>query len=390
MTTFIPSTEIAHYPTPFYYYDLPLLEETLKKAQQHAQKHSFHIHYALKANNHPEILSLIQSWGIGADCVSGNEIKTAAKFNFPAEKIFFAGVGKTDEEIKTAIAHDIFCFNVESLQELEVLNDWGKEYQTIIQVALRINPNIDAKTHKFISTGRAENKFGIPTDKIDEALKIIDASSHLDLIGLHFHIGSQILDMEVYRHLCEAANYWNEYFQEKGQALSILNLGGGLGIDYEQPRENPIPDFEAFFNIFAQYLKVLPHQQVHFELGRSLVGQCGSLVSKVLYIKEGREKTFAIIDAGMTDLLRPALYQANHKIDVLKENKNSIDINYEVVGPICESSDSFAQSVSLPELKRGDHLIIRSAGAYGEVMASQYNMRDKIKSYVRSIVNTDE
>lgn len=381
MTTFIPSTEIALYPTPFYYYDLKLLEETLKSAQKHAKKHDFHIHYALKANHQPQILSLIQSFGIGADCVSGNEIKTAITHHFPAEKIFFAGVGKTDEEIKTAIRHDIYCFNVESLQELEVLNYWAQEHQTTIRVALRINPNVDAKTHRFISTGKTENKFGIPTEKIDQALEIIDHSSHINLIGLHFHIGSQILDLEVYRHLCEAANYWNSYFHKKSYPLSILNLGGGLGIDYQHPGQNPIPDFEAFFDIFARHLKTFPKQQIHFELGRSLVGQCGSLISKVLYIKESTKKTFAIIDAGMTDLIRPALYHASHKIEALKKPDTSELTEYEIVGPICESSDSFARSVCLPHLKRGDYLIIRSAGAYGEVMASQYNMRDKIKSY---------
>ncbi len=381
MTTFIQNTDIPNYSTPFYYYNLNLLEKTLKTAQQEAKKHNFHIHYALKANNNPEILSMIQSFGIGADCVSGNEITTAIAHDFPANKIFFAGVGKTDKEIQTAIKNNIFCFNVESLQELEVLNNWAQEFQTNIRVALRINPNIDAKTHKFISTGKAENKFGIPDEKIDQAIEIIENSSSINLIGLHFHIGSQILDLEIYKILCETANYWNNYFLQKNHKLKILNLGGGLGIDYQNPEKNSIPDFKAFFQVFAQHLKTLPQQEVHFELGRSLVGQCGNLITKVLYIKEGLQKNFAIIDAGMTDLIRPALYQAQHKIKILTPKKTTDKINYEIVGPICESADSFSQSTHLPKLKRGDYLMINSVGAYGEVMASQYNMRDKIKAF---------
>lgn len=381
MTTFIQNTDIPNYSTPFYYYNLNLLEKTLKTAQQEAKKHNFHIHYALKANNNPEILSMIQSFGIGADCVSGNEITTAIAHDFPANKIFFAGVGKTDKEIQTAIKNNIFCFNVESLQELEVLNNWAQEFQINIRVALRINPNIDAKTHKFISTGKAENKFGIPDEKIDQAIEIIENSSSINLIGLHFHIGSQILDLEIYKILCETANYWNNYFLQKNHKLKILNLGGGLGIDYQNPEKNSIPDFKAFFQVFAQHLKTLPQQEVHFELGRSLVGQCGNLITKVLYIKEGLQKNFAIIDAGMTDLIRPALYQAQHKIKILTPKKTTDKINYEIVGPICESADSFSQSTHLPKLKRGDYLMINSVGAYGEVMASQYNMRDKIKAF---------
>lgn len=379
MTDILQLNELEKIQTPFYHYDLQLLNKTLKVAQTEAKKHNFHIHYALKANNNTEILSLIQNHKIGADCVSGNEIKTAIKHNFPAEKIFFAGVGKTDEEIKTAIKFDIYCFNVESIQELEVINHWADHFQKTVNIALRLNPDINAKTHHYISTGMAENKFGIADYKVEKALKIINNSSNLNLLGLHFHIGSQITDLKVYKSLCESANNWNSYFLKKGYKLSILNLGGGLGIDYKNPSKNNIPDFKSFFEVFKQNLKILPDQQIHFELGRSLVGQCGNLISKVLYIKEGIDKNFAIIDAGMTELLRPALYQTEHKIEVLTPQQEKNKIKYEIVGPICESSDSFAKSVMLPQLKRGDYLIVKSAGAYGEVMASQYNMRDKVK-----------
>lgn len=379
-------SEIKKLATPFYYYDLGLLEETLKFLHSSAKYHNFHIHYALKANNNPKILSRIQSYGFGADCVSGNEIETAVAHQFSPDNIFFAGVGKTDEEIKTAIRHDIFCFNVESVQELEVINFWAEELKKSVRVALRINPNIDAGTHKFISTGKAENKFGIPDNHIPNALKIIDQASKLNLIGLHFHIGSQILDLGVYKMLCQSVNHWNSYFMKKGYPISILNVGGGLGIDYQNPGGNPIPDFKKFFNVFARNLTIFPHQQIHFELGRSVVGQCGNLIAKVLYIKEGLQKTFAIIDAGMTDLIRPALYQAEHKIEVLNSAPNSGTAHYEIVGPICETSDSFAHSVRLPKLKRGDYIIIKSTGAYGEVMASEYNMRSKSRHYFKDPV----
>lgn len=372
--------QLKRLPTPFYYYDLDVLEETLENAQNQASQYGFHIHYALKANNNPKILKRIQKRGIGADCVSGNEIKTAIKYGFTPEKIFFAGVGKTDEEIQLAIDQNIYCFNVESLQELEVLEEWAKTLDKKINIALRINPNIDAKTHNYISTGKAENKFGIADYKIEKALDILKRSPHLNLMGLHFHIGSQITNLKVYKVLCEVANKWNHFFSAKGIRLSFFNMGGGLGIDYQHPQENHIPDFESFFKVFAKHLRLTTDQQVHFELGRSLVGQSGNLISKVLYIKENIHKNIAIIDAGMTDLLRPALYQVEHKIDLL-EPKIEKPKKYEIAGPICESSDLFTKQVELPELKRGDYLIIRSTGAYGEVMTSQYNMREKIKHY---------
>lgn len=383
MPTVINTSEIKNFDTPFYYYDLELLEETLKTLQKSAENHNFHIHYALKANNNPKILTHIQSYGFGADCVSGNEIETAIAHQFSPDKIFFAGVGKTDKEIKTAIRHNIFCFNVESVQELEVINFWAAACNTTVRIALRINPNIDAKTHEFISTGKSENKFGIPDHHIPKALQIIDQSPRLNFIGLHVHIGSQIMDLEVYKMLCQSVNYWNSYFLEKKYPITVLNMGGGLGIDYRNPTENPIPDFEQFFKVFAQNLVIFPNQEVHFELGRSIVGQCGNLIAKVLYLKEGLQKTFAIIDAGMTDLIRPALYQAEHKIEVLDSKSDSAREQYEIVGPVCETSDSFARSVNLPILKRGDYIIIKSAGAYGEVMTSEYNMRNKTPHYFK-------
>lgn len=379
MTLTIPS--ISQQETPFYYYDLNLLKQTLRCAQTEAGKYGYHLHYALKANNNPRLLSLIKDYGFGADCVSGGEIETAVAHQFATDKIFFAGVGKTDHEIKTALANDIYGFNVESLQEIEIIAHWAKTLGKKTRIALRINPNINAHTHQYISTGMEENKFGIPTYQLEEALAIIGQLKYITLIGLHFHIGSQITDLRVYQALCQEANRWNQWFDERGHTLKLLNLGGGLGINYAAPEEEPIPDFAAYFKTIATHLKPFPHQEVHFELGRSIVAQCGSLVSKVLYLKETRTKTFAIIDAGMTDLLRPALYQATHKIEVFKTADTQPLKAYEIVGPICESSDYFAKNVRLPKLSRGDYMLIKSVGAYGEVMTSNYNMRKKPAAY---------
>lgn len=379
MTLSIPS--ITQQETPFYHYDLNLLKQTLHTAQTEADKYGYHLHYALKANNNPRLLALIKDYNFGADCVSGGEIETAAAHQFDTSKIFFAGVGKTDCEIKTALEKEIYAFNVESLQEIEIIEHWAKTLDKKTRIALRINPNINAHTHKYISTGMEENKFGIPVYQLEQALEIIKQLKHTTLIGLHFHIGSQITDLQIYKELCREANRWNKWFYDQGHPLQLLNLGGGLGINYTAPKEEPIPNFADYFKIIADHLEPFPNQEVHFELGRSIVAQCGSLVSKVLYLKETRTKTFAIIDAGMTDLLRPALYNAEHKIEVLKLTEKEVMKAYEIVGPICESSDYFAKNVRLPELSRGDYIVIKSVGAYGEVMTSNYNMRKKPSAY---------
>ncbi|WP_437919791.1 diaminopimelate decarboxylase [Sphingobacterium sp. LRF_L2] len=364
--------------TPFYYYDLNLLNETLDKAKQAADRYNFHVHYALKANFNDRLLHLVQSKGFGADCVSGNEVQKSIDIGFPADKITFAGVGKSDKEILTALEHHIFAFNVESIQEMEVINSLAAQVGVTAHVSLRINPNVDAHTHHYITTGLDENKFGVPTSELEKAASIIRQCQNVELIGLHFHVGSQITDMNVFKSLCVKVNEWKNWFEERGTAIKILNVGGGLGVDYQNPDENPIPNFEAYFEIFDKFLERNKNQEVHFELGRALVAQCGTLVSKVLYTKSGVKKHFLILDAGMTELMRPALYQAYHKIEYIGESNNRT-INYDVVGPICESSDCFGKEVPLPESKRGDLIAIRTAGAYGEVMASRYNLRDEIR-----------
>lgn len=362
--------------TPFYYYNTVLLKETLKSMLDAAPK-SYHIHYALKANSNPTLLSIIKQHGIGADCVSGNEVKRALEIGFTSKQIAFAGVGKSDEEILIGLQNDIFSFNVESIPELIVINELASKQNKIADVALRINPNVDAYTHKYITTGLEENKFGINPYEFDAVLNHLNNCKHIKLVGLHFHIGSQIQSLTPFKNLCLRVNEINKWFLSKGVEIEHINLGGGLGINYQEPDKESIVDFKSYFNVFEQFLELLQNQQVHFELGRCIIAQCGSLISKVLYVKNGINTNFAILDAGMTELIRPALYQAYHKIENITATIEKRELSkYDVVGPICESSDCFGKAVVLPETKRGDLVAIRSAGAYGEVMSSNYNLRE--------------
>ncbi len=370
---------LSQFETPFYYYDLELLDRTLQAAKLAADKRGFHIHYALKANFNDTLLSAIQAVGFGADCVSGNEVQKSIDMGFPADKITFAGVGKSDKEIKMALKHQIFAFNVESIEELQVIDELAAELGERANVSLRINPNVDAHTHHYITTGLDENKFGVPNSELEQAASVLRDCKNVDLVGLHFHVGSQITDMNVFKSLCVKVNEWKNWFEERGTSIKILNVGGGLGVDYHHPDENPYPDFEAYFDVFDKFLERTPQQEVHFELGRALVAQSGSLVSRVLYSKSGVKKNFLILDAGMTELMRPALYQAYHKIERLGVATETSELNYDVVGPICESSDCFGKEVTLPVSQRGDLIAIRTAGAYGEVMASRYNLREEIR-----------
>ena len=368
--------------TPFYYYDMNLLHESLNRLTKTADKYQFTIHYAIKANANDRILETIKEYGLGADCVSGNEVKKAVEKGIPPEKIVFAGVGKSDLEIKYAIDQSIFSFNSESIEEIEIINEWGSRKNKTVPVSLRLNPDIDAITHKYLTTGLPENKFGIPLQFLDKVIQRINQLSHIKLIGLHFHIGSQIRELSPYIELCKKVNTIQELIHTKhGIELEHINLGGGLGINYENPDAELIPDYETFFGTIHQHLRIKEGQKVHFELGRSIVGQMGSLISKVLYIKKGVNKEFMILDAGMTDLLRPALYGAQHKIQNISKPEAQIkNYKYDVVGPVCETSDSFDDDVMLPKSQRGDLVAIRSTGAYGEIMVSQYLLRNKPKA----------
>ncbi len=367
--------------TPFYYYDTQLLRETLKTINEESGKHAnYHVHYAVKANANQKILHIISQYGLGADCVSGGEIKAALEAGFPADSIVYAGVGKSDWEIELGLQNDIACFNVESIAELEVINDLAQKHGKKARVAFRINPNIGAHTHANITTGLAENKFGIAMQDMDKVIDEAQTMANVEVIGLHFHIGSQILDMGDFKALCNRINDLQSQLAKRNVFVKNINVGGGLGVSYDNPDREPIPDFKDYFNTYATHLRLRNDQQLHFELGRSVVAQCGSLITRLLYVKQGSYKQFAIVDAGMTDLIRPALYQALHKI----QNISSDEPNetYDVVGPICESSDVFAKAIDLNRCHRGDLLAIRSAGAYGEIMASGYNCRPLPVGYI--------
>ncbi|MBR6686427.1 MAG: diaminopimelate decarboxylase [Paludibacteraceae bacterium] len=365
--------------TPFYFYDTTLLKNTLEAIKKETDKYNFTQHYAIKANANPRILKLIASYGFGADCVSGGEVRAAIEAGFPADKVVFAGVGKADWEINLALDADIFCFNVESLAELYIINELAIAKNKIARVEFRVNPNVDAHTHAKITTGLSENKFGINLSQISSVIKEAKTLSNIEVVGLHFHIGSQITDMSAFKDLCIKANELQDSLEKEGFTFPNMNFGGGLGIDYHHPNHINIPDFENYFAVFNKLVERREGQNIHFELGRAVVGQCGNLISRVLYVKEGEVKRFAILDAGFTELIRPAMYDAYHRIENL--SSNLAEKEYDVVGPICESSDVFGKEVMLNEVKRGDIIALRSAGAYGEVMSSQYNLRNLPNSY---------
>ena len=391
MTDFINTEKIKDICTPFYLYNTDILRKTLDTINAETRQYgNYFVHYAVKANANMKILKCINEYGLGIDCVSGGEIKQVIKAGFPAEKIVFAGVGKSDWEIELALSVGIFCFNVESIPELEVINEIASRMDKKATVCFRINPNVGAHTHVNITTGLADNKFGIAMSDMEKVIAMAAKSSNIIFKGLHFHIGSQILEMDDFIALCNRINEIQDQLESKGIKLEVINVGGGLGIDYSNPIDSPIPDFKTYFETYNKHLRLRPGQSVHFELGRAVVGQCGALITKVNYVKsnslqtyanekEAGVKNFVIVDAGMTELIRPALYDAHHRIYNITSNES--EETYDVVGPICESSDVFDKNIKLNKTKRGDLIAILSAGAYGEIMASQYNCRSLPKSY---------
>ena len=373
ITGSFPIDKLARLETPFYYYDMDVLRETLQVLQAESAQPNRHVHYAVKACATDAILRTIAAAGLGADCVSGGEVQAAVEAGFPASKIVFAGVAKTDKEIRYALQQGIFCFNVESMEELEVIDGLASEMGTHARVCLRVNPNIDAHTHDKITTGLNENKFGIPIAFLTDAVQLCLRLPAIEFMGLHFHIGSQITDMDPFVQL---AHRIAQLVTEVEQLTPVqhINVGGGLGILYEHPNHFPIPDFKHYFATWREHLPLRPDQHLHFELGRSIVAQCGNLITRVLYVKKGENKQFAIVDAGMTDLIRPALYGAFHRVENITHPDKEEQL-YDIVGPICESSDVFVKGYRIAAVQRGDMLAMRSAGAYGEIMASQYNLR---------------
>ncbi len=366
-------------PTPFYYYDMDLLDRTLKIVKAESEKYGFNVHYAVKANYEDKIMQTIAAHGFGADCVSGGEVAKSLEMGFNHTDVVFAGVGKSDAEINTAIDGDIFSFNCESLEELAVINELAALKGKIANVALRLNPDVDPQTHAYITTGKAENKFGIPSHEVDTFIDMLPSLTNIKFIGIHFHIGSQITNLSVFKELCDRVATFVNWFEDKGVKVESINLGGGLGIDYQNPDGNPIAPFAEYFKIIADNLTVAEGRSIHFELGRSIVGQCGTLVNRVLFNKTAASGTeYVIIDGSMTELMRPALYGAYHEVANISSTEKPA--TYHIAGGVCESTDLFAKSISLPATKRGDFIVIRSAGAYGSAMASNYNLRPIPKS----------
>ena len=378
-----PIESFRNIKTPFYYYDTALLRQTIKTITDEVAKHEgYHIHYAVKACANPKVLHIIADSGLGADCVSGGEIQACIDAGFPAKTIVYAGVGKADWEIELGLNVGIQYFNVESVAELEVIEEIAARMNKTANVSFRINPDVGAHTHANITTGLSENKFGIAMQDMERVILMAKEMPHIEFVGLHFHIGSQILEMDDFQALALRINELQDRLEKNGIGpVKNINVGGGLGIDYQEPDAHPVPGFGKFFDTYAQNLKLRPGQQLHFELGRSIVGQCGSLIAKCLYVKQATHLQFVILDAGMTDLIRPALYDAHHHIENLTSREENTQI-YDVVGPICESSDVFQRDCILPVTHRGDLIALRSAGAYGEIMASQYNCRPLPIGYV--------
>ncbi|MFI3295271.1 MAG: diaminopimelate decarboxylase [Rikenellaceae bacterium] len=367
--------------TPFYYYDLSLLRSTIETLQREASRFGYHVHYAMKACIDPRVLEVISDAGLGADCVSGWEVERALESGFSADRVVFAGVGKSDREIRFALDKEIFCFNCESLEELQIINSLAEEQGKRARVALRINPNVEPLTHKYITTGNAQSKFGIAYTEVGEALTQLSSMANVEIVGIHFHIGSQVLGMDYFAQLAQRGAEICQWFENQGISLQVINVGGGLGIDYKNPDENPVSDFKGYFEAFAAHLP--EDKQIHFELGRSIVGQCGELVTRVLVTKKSVVGSdYAIVDAGFTELIRPALYGAKHVIENLTAQGEEREMGvYYIGGPVCESTDIFARELPFPVSRRGDILTIRSVGAYGAVMGMNYNMRPTPESY---------
>lgn len=364
--------------TPFYYYDISILENNLKLLSNCIEDFN-KVHFSVKSNTNPKLLNLIKSYGLGIDAVSSNEIKHCLELGFDSKDVVFAGVGKSDQEIEYAIKNNISYFNAESIQEIEVINAISNKLSRRTNVSIRINPNIKTDTHKKIQTGSSDDKFGIDLNDLYYIPKLNNLEN-IRITGIHFHIGSQLINLKPFNELCETSNDVLNYLKENGLKIKNINVGGGLGINYENPEKNLLSNFKDFISLFNKKIKKEKGQFIDFELGRSIVGQCGFLISKILYSKKSYDRNFLILDSGMNNLIRPALYNSRHKISNITSKHKSF-LNYDVVGPICESSDTFAKDYKLIKSNRGDLIVIHSCGAYGESMSSNYNLRDNINSY---------
>jgi len=362
--------------TPFYAYSATYLRDRFGELKAAFAGMNPLIAYAMKANSNQAILTLLGRQGAGADVVSGGELARALSAGIPAENIVFSGVGKTEIEMRQALSAGIHCFNVESEPELERLDRVAGELNLIAPVSVRINPNVDAKTHAKISTGKAENKFGIPFERAQDVYTEIGAAANLTAVGVDMHIGSQLTDLEPFDNAFALLAELVIGLRAAGQVISHVDIGGGLGIAYEPLGHTP--DLTKYAEIVARHITPLECNLV-LEPGRWLVGNAGILVTRVEYLKHGATHPFVITDTAMNDLIRPTLYEAYHDIlPVTEPAPNAETITADIVGPICESGDYLAKGRDIAMPAEGDLLAVMSAGAYGAVMAGTYNTRPLI------------
>lgn len=351
------------------------MRQTLESVVSESQKYGYKVHYAIKANYDDRLLAIIREYGLGIDCASGNELRKAVEAGFDPAGIVYAGVGKREKELRYAIGQRILAINCESIEELRLVDTLSAEAGRTTDVALRINPDIDPKTNHCIDTGQADSKFGISYEEVLENADAIRSLAHLNIVGIHLHIGSQIRELHVFEHMCDKVNVIVENLGRLGFAFRFVDVGGGLGVNYDVPENEPIPNFASLFSIVHNHLAV-GDREVHFEFGRSIVAECGELITKVLFNKTtATGRKLAIVDASMTELIRPALYGSYHNIENVTSEETAYD-KYTVVGTACESTDVFDENVTLRKTRRGDLLTIKSAGAYGMSMASRYNLHD--------------
>jgi len=361
--------EIAKFhATPFYVYSQNKIEDIFKKLESALKTEIF---YAVKANSNQAIIKLMTTLGAGADVVSVGELERAIVAGVDPKKIIFEGIGKTNKDISFAISRNIRLINVESIDELQRINSIALKQNKIVDIGLRLNPNIDGQTIDKISTGKKTDKFGIDTEKLANIFQVLEVSKNVSLIGISCHVGSQIFNINVFSEIFKKMKKNAQLFINKGYLIKHVDLGGGLGVTYQQNKE--VLKLELVKSEMDKCFKNVAYQ-LSFEPGRYLVANAGILVTSVVTIKNNGGINFLITDAGMHSLIRPALYQAHHDIEAV-DKSNSELINYTVAGPICESSDIFDKNISLPKQKVGNIIIIKDTGAYGKVMASNYNSR---------------
>ena len=341
------ASKLRGYETPFYLYDMALLRQTLESVVYESKKYGYKVHYAIKANYDDHLLAVIREYGLGIDCASGNELRKAVEAGFDPKGIVYAGVGKRDKELKYAIEQEILAINCESIQELELVNAFSAEMGKVTDIALRINPDIDPKTNHCIDTGQADSKFGISYEEVLEHAKEIRSLKNINIIGLHLHIGSQIRELHVFENMCNKVNVIVENFEKLGCKFRFVDVGGGLGVNYDVPENEPIPNFASLFSIVHNHLRI-GDREVHFEFGRSIVAECGELITTVLFNKTtATGRKLVIVDASMTELVRPAMYGSYHNIENITAKDDEVREKYTVVGTACESTDVFDENVTL-------------------------------------------